>query len=230
MRGGRKESKEDTEAEWRRRKKREDAGAGKMEDRREREQERGERKKQKRRWTSKVARREGGEMERAGKEEGKEGGEKGKDREGGRTEREREQTKEEERRKDERQDTHRGLCFFLQSHIRTVFCILIQALVRYKILFFTARDRKKRRNRKENFSELCEKRTSLHIVLWNHVGNKICLRLFGNTRRQREQPALIEGGEAIHLNMQIRAHLQRVSPGRHSVLHMVVHIKRDRNS
>lgn len=42
----------------------------------------------------------------------------------------------------ERLVTHRGLCFFLQSHIRTVFCIVTQAPVRYRILFFTAGDRK----------------------------------------------------------------------------------------
>lgn len=47
-------------------------------------------------------------------------------------------------RKKERQDTHLGLCFFLHSHIRTVFCIMMQALARYRILFFTVRDRNKR--------------------------------------------------------------------------------------
>lgn len=41
--------------------------------------------------------------------------------------------------------THRGLCFFLQSHIRTVFCIMMQAPARYRILFFTAGDRKEGR-------------------------------------------------------------------------------------
>lgn len=34
--------------------------------------------------------------------------------------------------------THRGLCFFLQSHILTVFWIMMQAPARYRILFFTA--------------------------------------------------------------------------------------------
>lgn len=29
------------------------------------------------------------------------------------------------------------MCFFLQSHIRTVFCIMMQAPVRYRILYFT---------------------------------------------------------------------------------------------
>lgn len=47
-------------------------------------------------------------------------------------------------RKKERQDTHLALCFFLHSHIRTVFCIMMQALARYRILFFTVRDRNKR--------------------------------------------------------------------------------------
>lgn len=34
--------------------------------------------------------------------------------------------------------THRGLCFFLQSHMRTVFCMAMQAPRRYNTLFFTA--------------------------------------------------------------------------------------------
>lgn len=37
--------------------------------------------------------------------------------------------------------THRGLCFFLQSHILTVFWIMMQAPARYRILFLTTRER-----------------------------------------------------------------------------------------
>lgn len=35
--------------------------------------------------------------------------------------------------------SYRGLCFFLHSHMRIVFCILMQALALYLILFFTAK-------------------------------------------------------------------------------------------
>lgn len=88
----------------------------------------------KKRWKREEEREEGTEERLEHKEEvGKkraEGGERGgKD----------------ERRKEGRPVTHRGLCFFLQSHIRTVFCIMTQALVRYRILFFTAGDRKEGR-------------------------------------------------------------------------------------
>lgn len=44
--------------------------------------------------------------------------------------------------------THRGLCFFLQSHMRTVFCIMIQAPARYRILFFTGGDKEGRKQRR----------------------------------------------------------------------------------
>lgn len=45
------------------------------------------------------------------------------------------------------------MCFFLQSHMRTVFCIMIQAPARYRILFFTGGDKEGRRGGREGSRE-----------------------------------------------------------------------------